>query len=143
MIVISHMKYVVLKMIDIVAKLIMVHFWFSNRKWINKPNKPYSKIDGSILIKLLYCLSTSIGRWQFPILKREKDDILEVPLPVVDVITIGAYIRTLTLFVPIQYATTVASIEYGTFPFREYNSRFMCTWYMYNTRNLMWPDFVP
>ena len=44
---------------------------------------------------------------------------MEVPFPVVDVITIGAYINLICLIVPIQYATTVASIEYGTFPFRE------------------------
>ena len=44
---------------------------------------------------------------------------MEVPFPVVDVITIGAYVNLICLIVPIQYATTVASIEYGTFPFRE------------------------
>ena len=44
---------------------------------------------------------------------------MEVPFPVVDVITIGAYVNLICLIVPIQYATTVASIEYGTFPFRK------------------------
>ena len=34
-------------------------------------------------------------------------------------LTIGAYVNLICLIVPIQYATTVASIEYGTFPFRE------------------------
>ena len=44
---------------------------------------------------------------------------MEAPFPVVGVITIGAYVNLICLIVPIQYATTVASIEYGTFPFRE------------------------